>query len=258
MKRIKTDEASCKRRHGGIMFLKIQSVTFMLLLIILFSGVVSGGDYNSAAAVLLDRIALGEGTTDAAAQKHGLASAYDITYAYGIYNPKDSKPLTEMTIGEVKQLQQQMLANQAGSSAVGKYQILYKTLFGDARTGAPGLQKTLGLSDNIPFDAATQEKLGLALLEVRNFKDWINGKISDYQFQQNMAKEWASVADPDTGKSRYGTDGMCCGCTPGIKCQSVGTTSEQIREAMTKAKSLFGISQPRITLTLYVHYGSAS
>jgi hypothetical protein len=77
----------------------------------------------TTAGPLLDRIALGEGTTDAAAQEYGLASAYDITYAYGKYNPNDSKPLTEMTIGEVKQLQQQMLANQAGnnlkSSAVG-------------------------------------------------------------------------------------------------------------------------------------------
>ena len=98
----------------------------MLLLTMLFPYVAGGIDvqqYDSAAAILLDRIAIGEGTTDAAAQEHGLASAYDITYAYGKYNPNDSKPLSEMTIGEVKQLQKQMLANQANSklpsSAVG-------------------------------------------------------------------------------------------------------------------------------------------
>jgi len=234
--------------------LRIQSLVFMLLLTMLFPYVAGGIDvqqYDSAAATLLDRIAIGEGTTDAAAQEHGLASAYDITYAYGIYDPNDSKPLTEMTIGEVKQLQKQMLANQANSklpsSAVGKYQLISTTLVEQ--------QNTLGLSDNTPFDAATQELFGLSLLEKRGYEAWTEGKISDYQFQKNMAKEWASIADPDTGKSRYG--------------QPVGTTDAQIKETMALAKSLLDISQQAqseqereesvpVTLTLYVHDGSAS
>lgn len=163
-------------------------------------------------APLLDRISFGEGTTDAAAKKHSLASAYDITYAYGKYNPKDSKPLTEMTIGEVKQLQKQMLANQAGSSAVGKYQLLMATL--------EAQQKILGLSDDTKFDAATQELFGQSLLEERGYSEWIEGKITDHDFQKNLAKEWASVADPDTKESRYG--------------QPLGTTDEQIKEAMAQ------------------------
>lgn len=209
---------------------------------------VAGGidvqQYDSAAAILLDRIAIGEGTTDAAAQEYGLANAYDITYAYGMYNPNDSKPLTEMTIGEVKRLQKQMLANQANSklpsSAVGKYQLISTTLVEQ--------QNTLGLSDDTPFDAATQELFGLSLLEKRGYKAWTEGRISDYQFQKNMAKEWASVADPDTGKSYYG--------------QHVGTTDAQIKETMALAKSLLYISQQEkdqdITLTLYIHDGSTS
>jgi len=224
--------------------MKFPSVTFMLLVLIMIPGVVNGSDYSSAAAVLLDRIALGEGTSDAAAQAHGLASAYDITYAYGLYNPKDARPLTEMTIKEVKQLQQQMLANQAGnklqSSAVGKYQLISTTL--------EEQQKTLGLSDDTKFDATTQELFGLSLLEKKGYREWAEGKISDYQFQKNIAKEWASVADPDTGTSDYG--------------QGVGTTDAQIKEAMTEAKSLLGISReeqkPIIALTLYVHDGSTS
>ena len=230
------------------MVLKNQrSFAFMLFLIVLFSGVVSGIDvqqYASAAVPLLERISLGEGTTDAAALQHDLTSAYEITYAYGQYNPKDSKPLTEMTIGEVKQLQQQMLANQAGnklqSSAVGKYQLISTTL--------EEQQNTLGLSDDTKFDAATQELFGLSLLEKRGYREWTEGKISDYQFQKNMAKEWASVADPDTGKSYYG--------------QGVGTTDAQIKEAMTQTKSLLGISQEEqkriIILTLYINDGRAS
>lgn len=232
-------------RYGGTMVLKIQSVAFELLLVMLFSGVVSGGNYGSAAAPLLDRIALGEGTTDAAAQQHGLASAYDITYAYGLYNPKDSKPLTEMTIGEVKQLQQEMITNQikAGivdpkkrSTAVGKYQLLSTTL--------QEQQEKLGLTDDAKFDAATQELFGLSLLEKRGYTDWIDGKITDHDFQKDLAKEWASVADPDTGMSYYG--------------QQVGTTDAQIKEAMAQTKSLLGIEQEEdeITLTLYVHNGN--
>ncbi len=163
-----------------------------------------------AAAPLLDRIATGEGTTDAAAQEHGLTSAYDITYAYGEYNPIDSKPITEMTIGEVKQLQEQMLANGAESSAVGKYQLLGTTL--------EGQQNTLGLSDDTTFDATTQDLFGLSLLERRGYNEWLDGTISDHDFQKNLAKEWASIADPDTGESYYG--------------QNVGTTDAQIKEIM--------------------------
>jgi len=220
----------------------------------LFPYVAGGIDvqqYDSAAAILLDRIAIGEGTTDAAAQEHGLASAYDITYAYGRYNPSGSKPLSEMTIGEVKQLQKQMLAKQANSklpsSAVGKYQILSGTLVEQ--------QKKLGLSDDTPFDAATQELFGLCLLEKRGYEAWTEGRISDYQFQKNMAQEWASVADPDTGESYHE--------------QPVGTTDAQIKETMALAKSTLDISQQAqseqeqdesvpVTLTLYVHDGSAS
>ncbi len=227
----------------------------MLLLTMLFPYVAGGIDvqqYDSAAAILLDRIAIGEGTTDAAAQEHGLASAYDITYAYGRYNPSGSKPLSEMTIGEVKQLQKQMLANQANSklpsSAVGKYQIISDTLVEQ--------QKKLGLSDDTPFDAATQELFGLSLLEKRDYEAWTEGRISDYQFQRNMAQEWASVADPDTGKSYFDE-------------QPVGTTDAQIKETMALAKSTLDISQQAqseqeqdesvpVTLTLYVHDGSAS
>lgn len=226
--------------------MKIRSLAIVSLLVMLFSGVVSCGDYNSAAAILLDRIALGEGTSDAAAQQNSFASGYDVTYAYGKYNPKNSKPLTEMTIGEVKRLQQQMLANQAGkklpSSAVGRYQLVSTTLAEQ--------QKKLGLSDDTKFDATTQELFGLSLLEKRKYKEWTEGKISDYQFQKNLAEEWASVADPDTGKSYHG--------------QGVGTTDAQIKEAMAQTESLLGIavSGPSIgapvSLILYIHDADAN
>lgn len=200
----------------------------------MLSSIVSGAD-NSAAAVLLDRIALGEGTSDADAEDHGLASAYDITFGYGQYNPEDSKPLSQMTIAEVKQLQQQMIANGAISSAVGKYQIIDTTL--DAR------QTQLGLSDDTTFDSTTQDSFGVALLDRRGYSDWLAGTITDDQFQRNLALEWASIADPDTGKSAYRNNGDLAqpgdveGSGP-TDLQHVRTTTEQIREAMATTKML--------------------
>lgn len=166
------------------MFLKIQPVALVLLLIILSTGTVKSIDHSKAAAPLLDRIAIGEGTTDDAAHKHGLANAYDITYAYGKYSPSETKPPTKMTIGEVKQLQQQMLENQADnqlkSSAVGKYQLLYNTLVDQ--------QKVLGLSDDTIFNEEIQDKIGLSLLEKRGFNKWINGKMTDHDFQKKFSE----------------------------------------------------------------------
>ncbi len=246
--------------YGGTMVLETQSVAFTLLLIMLFSGVVSGGDFDSAAALLLDRIALGEGTSDAVAQQNGFASGYDILYGYHKpedFDPKYSgKPLTDLTIGKVKDLQTKM----SSSSAVGKYQILSATLFGTKENGYSGLQSALGLFDANVFDAATQDRLGQALLERRGYSEWIGGMITDHDFQKNLAKEWASIADPDTGKSYYRNNGQSAqpgdieGSEP-TNLQRAKTTDAQIKEAMAQTKSLLGIEQEEneITLTLYVH-----
>ena len=172
---------------------------------------------------LLDRIALGEGTSDAAAQEYGFNSGYDVLYGY--HKPEDfdskfsGKSLTEMTLGEIWELQEKM----GIKDAVGKYQILSETLFGTKKNGYYGLQDILGLSDDTIFDAATQERLAQALLERRGYSDWMDGRISDDQFQLNLAKEWASVADPTTDKSYYG--------------QNVGATDAQIKEAMQQTKA---------------------
>ncbi len=226
---------------------KIKLSVLMLLLIVLFPVIANGEDYNSATTILLNRIALGEGTSDAAAQQNGFASGYDVLYGYnkpGDFDQEYSdKSLTEMTLEEISDLQTKM----GSKSAVGRYQILSETLFGTAKNGYYGLQDILGLSDNTLFDAGTQDRLAQALLERRGYSDWIAGTISDHDFQKNLSKEWASIADPDTGKSYYG--------------QGVGTTDAQIKEAMAQAKAVLGISQEAqnevIILTLYVHDESA-
>ena len=171
--------------------------------------------------VLLERIAHGEGTSDEKARSRGFESGYDVSFAFGKYSPKSIKKLSEMTLAEVRQYQVQMLANQKGnklkSAAVGKYQLIRKTF--DA------MQKKLKLSDTILFNEETQDLFGLELLKIRGFDKWISGKLSDTAFQKNLSMEWASIANPETGRSYYG--------------QHVGTTSSEIQQAMKLCKKDF-------------------
>lgn len=188
------------------------------------------------ATILLERIAIGEGTTDKIANAKGFDSAYDVTYAYGKYTPtyvpgtnKKVNPITSLTIGEVKKVQAAMYANQTDpitgksksgirSNPMGKYQIVNMK-------NSPTMsliQKQLDLSDETLFSADTQDRMGIQLLKNRGLDKWLSGQKSDDEFQKGLAYEWASVAKPN-GKSEYG--------------QHVGTSSNQIQEAMSQTKS---------------------
>src|SRR5574343_99720 len=127
-----------------------------------------------------------------------------------------------MTVGEVKQLQKQILnhpENKLNSSAVGKYQIVGKTL--------RGLQKKLGFKDSDKFDTALQDRLGTELLNQRGLGKFKSGKMSASEFQNSLAQEWASVAS-----------------TSGKALQHTGTTSEQIQAAMAAAKNDTQVAAP--------------
>lgn len=168
---------------------------------------------------LLETLAHGEGTSDIKAQRMGFATGYDISYAYGKYNPRGHKPISKMTIGEIKSLQRSMIRNQAAlgipprkrSSAIGKYQLIQSTL--------QEQQQKLGLSDSDVFSPEVQDMIGKSLLQRRGLSQFMQGRISSKAFQSNLAKEWASVEDPSSGRSFYG--------------QSVGTPTETIQSAIS-------------------------
>jgi muramidase (phage lysozyme) len=181
---------------------------------------------------LLEQIARGEGTTDAQAQQKGFASGYDVTLGYGIYHRPTRKPLSQMTVGEVKVLQSEMLnnpSNHFNSSAAGKYQIVRKTLV--------GLQQQLGFSDSQIFSPEFQDYLAMKLLEGRGLKrmekvteKYKSGLISPemYQmevnrFQNNLAMEWASIATTGSGRSYYN--------------QHTGTKTSEVQAAIRGAFS---------------------
>jgi muramidase (phage lysozyme) len=113
--------------------------------------------------------------------------------------------LTSMTLNDVLTLMARMLADQrakrgkAISTAVGKYQIIRKTLL--------ALIKTLNLDPaKAVFTPALQDQMAMTLLRMRGYDRFVAGMMSDVDFGINVAKEWASMPMPN-GKSFYAQDG---------------------------------------------------
>ena len=102
--------------------------------------------------------------------------------------------LAGMTISEV------MAHQDAGDfKAAGRYQVMPENLKAAA--------KALGLSGGEKFDKATQDRVFEQYLLKNKRKaigDYLSGQSNDlHAAMKAAAKEWASVADPDTGKSYY-------------------------------------------------------
>jgi muramidase (phage lysozyme)/LysM repeat protein len=138
---------------------------------------------------LLDLIGKTEGTDK--------GDGYNETLAYGAYTGGDVN-LTGMTLGEIDDLQTQMLAhpdNKWNSSAIGRYQIV--------RTTLRNLKDKLGLSDDMKFTPQLQDRLATELLKGRGLDEWRAGRMSDSQFAANLSKEWASLPNPTTNKGAY-------------------------------------------------------
>jgi muramidase (phage lysozyme) len=137
-----------------------------------------GGAGNNA---LLNLIGQSEGT-DA-------GRGYNETFAYGKYGGHEAD-LTGMSLNQVLAVQQGMLDKEhasgmvSGSSAVGRYQIINKTL--------KGLMSQMGLTGNEKFDAAMQDRMALQLMTN-------GGPITP----QSLAKIWASLPVDVAGHGNY-------------------------------------------------------
>ena len=153
-----------------------------------------------------DYVSEGEGTSWEQAVANGYDSPYDVPLGYGKFDPKGfNKPISEMTFAELDKYQIGLIKNskgklkdvdpQYGSSAVGRYQIIRKTL--------KSLKRKLGLSDDDVFSPEVQDKMFMILAEYRGLEKFQRGEITRGQFQNRLAKEWASVAKTD-GTSFYG------------------------------------------------------
>jgi len=116
--------------------------------------------------------------------------------------PLLTKSLSEYTIGEVKAFQSRPRDSQGQLWATGRYQIIPKTLL--------GLQNRLGLSDSQKYDQATQDAMGLDLLnERKSIKAYISGEVPDStENLENAALQvamiWSSVGVPFNTQGRHG------------------------------------------------------
>ena len=110
---------------------------------------------------------------------------------------------TNMAIDDVLDWQDQFVAGGSKSSAVGKYQIIRKTM--------KDLKRTMGLTGKETFSQELQDKMFVELAKRRGYEKWANGDITSEEFADNLAKEWASlpvVTGEKRGRSYYANDGL--------------------------------------------------
>lgn len=117
---------------------------------------------------------------------------YDIVYSG--YKDELEKPLTDMTVKEVLALQNKMKSS--GSSAVGAHQFINSTLLEEIKK-----QK---ISKDTLFTSDLQDELIIGRLKrVRGLDKWMSGSLDTEAFAKNLSKEFASLPNPETGKSYY-------------------------------------------------------
>lgn len=128
---------------------------------------------------------------------------YEANGNYNIIYGGSTAPLTNMTLDEVREFQEKMIAQQraAGipssnqSSAVGKYQFIRKTF--DATRSA------LGLSGDTKFTPEIQDQFAYYQLEQAGWERFLRGEITVTDMMKRISKIWASFPKDNTGVSYY-------------------------------------------------------
>lgn len=166
---------------------------------------------------LLDRIALGEGADPSklsTQEKHGIGTTvYDMVYNYGD-TLAPSKPVSEMTMKELYDFQTKLInatkgtvpGTKLGTSAVGKYQVIRKSLFGTGTAEKPmknSWADKLNLKLDTVYTPEVQEKIARLALQEAGYNSFIKGTKTEEAFHDRIANIWASVAR-SSGKDTYG------------------------------------------------------
>ena len=106
------------------------------------------------------------------------------------------RPITGMTVKEVRDWQQRSVEAGSRSSAAGRFQIIRRTLDALVSKGV--------VTWGDRFDKDNQTRMAVALMKGRGLDDFTAGKMSAKAFANNLAKEWASmpVVTPIQGRWR--------------------------------------------------------
>jgi conjugal transfer mating pair stabilization protein TraG len=102
--------------------------------------------------------------------------------------------LTDMTLDQVRQVQQRLVAERGGSP-VGRYQIIDDTL--------DDLIARMGLSGNDRFTPELQDRMGLALARDAGLDAWRAGRLTDAGFAHNLSRIWAGLPADASNRSYY-------------------------------------------------------
>lgn len=114
---------------------------------------------------------------------------------YNVIQGGKKADLSNMTISQVYNLQDQMKARGQESTAVGGYQTIQSTL--------KGVVSQLGFDPNTTkFTPQVQDQIGYKLLQNRGWNNYKNGKWTPDQIMDNLADEWAALPKA-SGKSAY-------------------------------------------------------
>ncbi|PCJ02650.1 MAG: hypothetical protein COB14_01440 [Alphaproteobacteria bacterium] len=155
---------------------------------------ISQADLSRAEDVVAQHATIGNPLLELIASKES-GGDYNIVYGGQRINA------TEMSINDVIAWQKNSTQNEgAASSAVGKYQIIRRTL--------TGLKEELGLSGDELLDEVMQDRMAVALLERCGYKDYLTGDLSESRFMKNISMEWASMPQDTGGASYYAGDGL--------------------------------------------------
>ena len=150
---------------------------------------------------LLDLI--GKHEADGAVRPQGAASAYDVVWGGIKASLRPSTPISKMTAREVQAWQAHVVKKGSRSSAAGRYQFIRTTLGGLIEQGHVNADRL--------FDATAQDSAAIALLNRRGWQRYLSGAVTDVEFAENLAKEWASfpvMTGPNRGRSYYAGDGL--------------------------------------------------
>lgn len=131
-----------------------------------------------------------------------------------VFNGKRNKPMqnelggrkpSELSIGDILELQENARNNGARSTAIGQYQIIHSTL--------KGAVKKLGIPEDSKFTPELQDSIAKNYLlyskrsAIKSYLDSGDATLLPAA-QKALSKEFASFANPETGASYYKGDGL--------------------------------------------------
>jgi len=148
-----------------------------------------------------------DSSPDALTNLLDFVSQHESTGNYNAFfgNAKNNKiDFTSFTVDQVLQWQDDFVKVKGSpSSAVGRYQIIRKTL--------KGLKRELGLTGSELFSSSLQDRMAVQLLKWRGLDKFLSGRITKEEFANNIAQEWAAmpvVSGEKKGRSFYSGDGL--------------------------------------------------